>query len=269
MSKYSVVWAACLSASFAHSAETLAASAKPSPQQEVGELRTEVQQIKAQQQLILERLDEVRTLLKGNNGPPPVQPPATMSMAGAPFRGEAGAPVAIIEYGDFECPFCRRFQHTTYPQIQEAYIKTGKLRYYYRDMPLPFHPQALPAARAAHCAGEQGKFWQMHDSLFAEEGPLEVGGIDARGTQLGLDVAKLKACVGSDRFATVIQKGLDEAAQMQITGTPTFLVGTVDAKGNIVSIKKAIVGAQPFEAFKATVDPLLVAVKADSSGGGN
>ena len=263
------MWAACLSASFAQGGDTIAASAKPNPQQEVGELRTEVQQLKAQQQLILDRLDEIKTLMKGNNGPPPVEPPSTMSMAGTSFRGEAGAPVAIIEYGDFECPFCRRFQHTTYPQIQEAYIKTGKLRYYYRDMPLPFHQQALPAARAAHCAGEQGKFWQMHDSLFADDGPLEAGGIDARATKLGLDVSKLNGCVASDRFANVIQKGLDEAAQMQITGTPTFLVGTVDAKGNIVNIKKAIVGAQPFEAFKATVDPLLVAVKNDSSSGGN
>jgi protein-disulfide isomerase len=253
------LWAACLSASFAQGGETIAASAKPNPQQENGELRTEVQQLKSQQQLILDRLDEIKTLLKGNNGPPPVEPPLTMSMAGASFRGEAAAPVAIIEYGDFECPFCRRFQHTTYLQIHEAYIKTGKLRYYYRDMPLPFHPQALPAARAAHCAGEQGKFWQMHDSLFADEGPLEAGGIDARAGKLGLDVSKLDACVASDRFANVIQKGVDEATQMQITGTPTFLVGTVDAKGNVVNIKKAIVGAQPFEAFKATVDPLLAA----------
>jgi protein-disulfide isomerase len=177
--------------------------------------------------------------------------------------------VAIIEYGDIECPFCRHFKQSVYPQIFDEYIKTGKARFYYRDMPLPFHEHAMPAARAEHCAGEQGKFWEMHDALFTEKpgaigpGPggrdrtLSQESIDERAGSLGMDAAKLDACMASTRFADLIQHNSEEAAKMNIEGTPTFLIGTIGPNGNIVKVNKPVVGAQPFGAFKSVIDPLL------------
>lgn len=258
------------------------------PTQQQGEdpvaMKNDIQQLKLQQQQILDRLDELKKLLnsKHDNGQPAINAPETMSVDGEPFRGEATAQVAIIEYGDIECPFCRHFKQSIYPQIFDQYIKTGKARFYYRDMPLPFHEHAMPAARAEHCAGEQGKFWEMHDALFTEKpgaigpGPggrdrtLSQDSIDERAGALGMDAAKLDACMASSRFADLIQHNSEEAAKMNIEGTPTFLIGTIGPNGNIVKVNKPVVGAQPFGAFKAVIDPLLLpaptAVGAGSQG---
>ena len=234
-------------------------------------MKNDIQQLKAQQQIIMDRLDELKKLLtaKRENNQPVINAPDTMSVDGEPFRGEATAQVAIIEYGDIECPFCRHFKQSVYPQILDEYIKTGKARFYFRDMPLPFHEHAMPAARAEHCAGEQGKFWEMHDALFtektAEVGPgpggrdrvLSQEAINDRAGTLGIDAAKLDACMASTRFADLIQHNSEEAAKMNIEGTPTFLIGTIGPNGNIVKVNKPVVGAQPFGAFKSVIDPLL------------
>jgi protein-disulfide isomerase len=102
-----------------------------------------------------------------------------------------------------------------------------------------------------------GIFWEMHDSLFGTTDSLSAGDIDKRAQSLGLDVAKLDGCVASDRFAEVIQRSSGEANKMQVSGTPTFLIGTLAPNGEIVNVKKTVVGAFPFDAFKAAIDPLL------------
>lgn len=231
--------------------------AGPRSDADLHKLQQDVLQLQAQQEQVLERLDELKQLLTRGNEPSGPNVPATLSVAGETFRGEAKAQLAIIEYADFECPFCRRFHKETYPQIGAAYVETGKLKYFYRDLPLPFHQQAMPAARAARCAAEQGKFWQMHDSLFAEEGALSTQQIASQAQSLGMDAAKLDECMASDRFNDSIQRSVVEAAKMRINGTPTFLIGTLSADGDIVSIKGTVIGAQPFEAFKDAIDPLL------------
>jgi protein-disulfide isomerase len=165
---------------------------------------------------------------------PALKPPPTMSVAGELYKGEPAAKVAIIEYADFQCPFCRRFESQVYPNIRDNYIRTGKLKYFHRDMPLVFHQGAMPAARAVHCASEQGKFWEMHDSLLGDAS-LSPADIDDRAGKLGMNVSKLDQCVSSDRFADIIQRSISEASAMQVSG------------------------ASPFEAFKAAIDPLLAA----------
>src|SRR6266436_5134565 len=107
-------------------------------------LKDDVARLNAQQQQILDSLDELKRMIKGP-GQPALKPPETMSVAGEPFKGQSGATLAIIEYADFECPFCRRFEHDVYPQIRAAYIETGRVKYFYRDMPLPFHEHSMPA----------------------------------------------------------------------------------------------------------------------------
>jgi protein-disulfide isomerase len=241
-----------------------AAAAQPSrsqPADDLATLKNDVQLLKTQQQQILDGLNELKKLAKVSNGPPLIKAPETLSVAGEPFRGETQASVAIIEYADFECPFCRHFEHDTYPQIRDAYIKTGKVRYFYRDLPLPFHEHSMPAARATRCAAEQGKLWEMHDSLFTDPASLNPRDIDSRAGKLGLDVTSLDACVASERFADVIRRSINEATDMQISGTPTFLIGTLGSHGEIVKVRNAVVGARPFETFKAAIDPLLAAEK--------
>jgi protein-disulfide isomerase len=232
------------------------ASAAQPRAEDFAKLKDDVARLNAQQQQILDSLDELKRMIKGP-GQPALKPPQTMSVAGEPFKGQPNATLAIIEYADFECPFCRRFERDVYPRIRDNYIDTGKVKYFHRDMPLPFHEGAMPAARAAHCASEQGKFWEMHDSLLGDAASLGAADIDARAGKLGLNVSKLDECISSDRFADIIQRSVAEATQMQISGTPTFIIGELDAQGRLMSVKKTVVGAYPFDAFKAAIDPLL------------
>jgi protein-disulfide isomerase len=238
--------------------------------QEVRRLSDDVEQLKTQQQKILDSLSELKSVngkalaAKGNDLPA-VNLPQTLNLSGESFRGDASAQVVIIEYGDFECRFCRRFEQLTYPQVRDAYISTGQVRYYFRDLPLEMHTLAMPAAQAVHCAAEQGQYWPMHDSLFADHGIMEAADIDKRAAKAGVDVTKLNACTASDRFAGVIQHSIEEASRAGIRGTPTFLIGALSPGGEEVNITQAIVGAEGLDAFKAAVDPLLASRRPGSA----
>ena len=233
-----------------------AGAAQQPANDDLAKLKEEVARINVQQQQILASLDELKKMMKGP-GQPALKPRSTMGVAGEPFKGDPAAKLAIIEYADFQCPFCRHFEHDIYPQIRDSYVSTGKLKFFHRDMPLAFHQGAMPAARAVHCATEQGKFWEMHDSLLGDAASLSAADIDERAGKLGLNVAELDSCISSDRFAAIIQRGVAEASEMQISGTPTFIIGTLDAHGDVMSVKKTVVGAASFDSFKAALDPLL------------
>ncbi len=227
-------------------------------------LARDVQQLKVQQQQILDSLNDLKKMVVRGNVPqaPTLKLPETISTQGDIFRGTATAQVAIIEFGDFECPYCRRYEQETYPQIADTYIKTGKVRYYYKDLPLPFHAHARPAALAARCAGEQGKYWQMYDALFTDQVPATAADLDTRAKAAGVDTTKLDTCIASDRFSSSIRQNIDQAAKMAMSGTPTFLIGTVAPDGNLVNVKQSVVGAQPFSVFRADIDSLLMPAKA-------
>jgi protein-disulfide isomerase len=147
-----------------------------------------------------------------------------------------------------------------YPQLAENYIKPGKVKYFYRDLPMQSHTHALVAARAARCAGEQGKFWQMHESLFANQTALAEKDISGRATAVGLDSSKFSQCLSSGRYTDQIRSSTLEAGKMGINGTPTFLLGVVEANGDVTRIK-TIVGAPPYEHFKSEIDGLLASEK--------
>jgi protein-disulfide isomerase len=236
------------------------AGAAQAADNELAQMRSEMDRLNAQQLQILASLDELKKMMKGPSQPT-LKPPQSMGVAGEPFKGEPAAKVAIIEYADFQCPFCRRFEHEVYPQIRDNYLNTGKLKYFHRDMPLPFHQGAMPAARAAHCASEQGKFWEMHDTLLGDAASLTSADIDERAAKLGLDISQLDRCISSDRFADIIQRSITEANDMRISGTPTFIIGTLDAQGKLMSVKATVVGASPFEAFKVALDPLIASAQ--------
>ncbi len=109
--------------------------------------------------------------------------------------GRSDAPLTLLEFTDYQCPYCRRFQSETWPLLKKNFIDTGKLRFIVRDLPLQFHSTARPAAEAAHCAGEQGKFWEMHHALLTGSDPLNAAGIDRRAREVGLDLERLHSCI--------------------------------------------------------------------------
>jgi protein-disulfide isomerase len=189
---------------------------------------------------------------------PPADPPASESQApaNAPFNviGRDDAPVTIIEFTDLQCPYCARYASQTFPRLKREYVDTGKLRYTSRDLPLPFHSFALPAAVASRCAGEQGRFWDYREALFASQSLLGTEPYGRLAGQLGLDVERLEACRSSGEQESGVRADLALAAQHGIRSTPTFVIGRVvdgEFQGEMVS------GAQPYEFFKAKLDALL------------
>jgi protein-disulfide isomerase len=176
--------------------------------------------------------------------------------AGEPSLGHAAAPLTMVEFTDYQCPYCRRFQAEVWPQLKRDYIDTGKLRFIARDLPLEFHASAGPAAEAAHCAGEQGKFWAMHAALLAGAADFADGGIERRASALGLDRARFEECVKAQRYAKAIEAHVREADAAGISGTPGFIIGRV-VHGELEGVR--VEGAMPYEQFDALLRQLLAA----------
>jgi len=161
-------------------------------------------------------------------------------------KGDDDAPVTIVEWSDFECSFCARFYSQTYGQIVDEYIDTGKVKLVFRDYPLGFHANAQKAAEATECAGEQGKFWEMHDKLF--EGGVK-GGVDSFkqfAADLGLDTAAFNDCLDSGEMEDEVKKDMADGQAAGITGTPGFIING-----------KLVKGAQPFANFETIIEAEL------------
>ena len=144
------------------------------------------------------------------------------------------------------------------PQLERDYIKTGKVRYGLRDLPLEtIHRLAFKTAEATHCAGEQGKYWEAHDRFFANQGTLARKDLTAHAQALGLDVSAFDQCLDSGRHAERVRKDLGDAQKNGVTSTPSFLMGLTDPTGSQLRVVRRLRGAQPYEAFKEAIDSLL------------
>ena len=185
----------------------LALAAGPSQAAKAGadsQLQEQLDTLREDQQALRKEFDELKKLLqdRGVIPPPRVQKiDGVIELGVAPVKGSGAAPLTMIEFSDYQCPFCARHAQQTLPEIDRDYIATGKVRYVFRDLPLPIHPEAPKAAEAAHCAGDQGKYWEMHDWLFANQGALGAEKLVEYGTALGLDAASYKACLDSGKHA--------------------------------------------------------------------
>ncbi len=178
--------------------------------------------------------------------------------------GRADAPVTLVEFADYQCPFCKSFHTGAYAELKKNYIDTGKVRFVSRDLPLEFHPLALQAAEAAHCAGEQNKYWELRDALYAEAAPPNEEVIQKAAASVSLDTQAFKTCLASGRYKAEVQKDASEAATLQISGTPTFVLAKT-AQGKLEGVR--IVGAQPFAAFQSAIDGLLKNAPHDAPNG--
>jgi protein-disulfide isomerase len=184
----------------------------------------------------------------------PTAPTTAKVAARGPTLGSAGAPVTIVEFTDYQCPYCRRFYQTTYPQLKKKYVDTGQVRWIVRNLPLGFHADAIPAAMAAHCAGDQGKYWEMRDTLFANSSDLGREALDGYGASLGLDAAAFASCLDSGSHKDQIDTDASEANRVRITGTPTFVIGRTE--DDVVNGRR-VVGAQSLAVFQSEIDRLL------------
>jgi len=214
---------------------------------------------------ILNELKSIHQLL--------LNPPATRSAAAAPASvapnekvkmsvdagwhsmGREDAPVTMVEFTDYQCPFCRRFETGSFPQLKKEYIDTGKVRFVSRDLPLDFHPNAPGAAVAARCAGEQNKFWEMRDAMMLDTATdLGPESILKYGQKTNLDMTAFSACLKDKKFTEAIKKDAADAGSLGISGTPSFVIGKT-AKDEIAGVR--IVGAVPFAVFDSTIKEML------------
>ena len=221
------------------------------------DLRQEMESLKSGQRSLQNDIQEIKNLLLGKIAPPALPRNVTVSLDDDPSRGDPNAPVTLVEFSDYQCPFCARHFRETLPQIEAEYVKTGKVRYVFRDFPLDIHPQAERAAQAAHCAGDQGQYWPMHDQLFGNPRAIGLDDFTAQATAIGLDLVQFNACLSDKKYAEEVKKDLKEGQQLGITGTPGFFIGRTDAAANQVKGARALIGAQPYASFKAIFDAFL------------
>jgi len=204
---------------------------------------------KKQADQILDELRQIRQLLEkqqaANSGQPPVIH-AKVSTEGAFSIGSKDAPVTMIEFTDFQCPFCQSFHLRTFADLKKNYIDTGKVRFVSRDFPLDFHPNAMQAAQAGRCAGEQGQFWAMRDRMGSNPEQLDLDHLVLYAADLKLDSAKFRSCVEGGKYKKAVEADLAEAARIGADGTPAFVVGRSIKDGVDGEL---VVGALPYSAF--------------------
>ncbi len=165
-------------------------------------------------------------------------------------KGNADAPITIVEFSEFQCPFCKKFFDETYLQIVKDYVDTGKVKYVFRDFPLEFHPNAQKAAEAAECAGEQGKYWEMHDALFTNQDKLDIVSLKSYAKELKLNTVKFDACLDNGDMAEEVKKDAVDGQSYGVSGTPAFFIN-----GKLIS------GAMPYSAFVTEIEAALAEVE--------
>ena len=183
------------------------------------------------------------------------QPSDLLARADDRVRGDPQAPVTLIEYSDFTCGFCLKFFRETWPRLRADYIETGKVRFLYRDFPRGFQGPGLDAAVAARCAGNQGRYWQMHDRLFGDDRRLGPTDLQRHAQTIGLDLPLFSKCLEEAPHTDAIRRDREEGVRLGFVGTPGFVLLRTQGTGQQRPI--AIPGAVPFKVFQEQIDRLL------------
>ncbi len=197
---------------------------------------------------------------------PPVTPPQIpnfdLTLAGSPSKGRSDVKLILLEFSDFECPFCGRYTRDTHDQVIKEYVDTGKIRYVFRQYPIEsLHPRALRAAEASECAHAQGKFWEYHKALFNNQQALNEPDFGRHAQVLGLNAETFQQCMAAQlKTPTKVRQDQAEGQRAGITGTPTFFLGTVTKEGKL-KVARRLVGAHPIANFRTTIDALLADAK--------
>jgi protein-disulfide isomerase len=231
--------------------------------------KQEVIALREQVEAMQKDLAEIKKLLQeGARAPaaaqqPPGFQPQTVSIGTSPVKGDQSAPVTLIEYSDYQCPFCARNYREVLPILQTEYIDTGKLKFVMRENPLPtLHSDAMNAAMAAQCAGDQDKYWEMHNLMFDNQRQLGVDKLKAYAETIGLDTERFNACLDDKEQETAVQRDLASGAKLGVRGTPGFVLGLTDPEDpDKVNLEVFIKGAQGIDQFRASINDLLESAK--------
>ena len=179
----------------------------------------------------------------------------TLTLNGSPLLGSADAPITMVEYGDYQCPNCQRFATQVQPLIVGNYVNTGKVKLIFKDFTI-YGNDSVNGAIAAHCAGEQNKFWEMHDFMYQNQkainsGWLSVDSIKKFASGIGLDMQQFNICFDGKKYAQKVTENFSDGKSAGVNGTPTIII--IDNRGQTVTVP----GAQPFETFKQVLDKML------------
>jgi protein-disulfide isomerase len=219
---------------------------------QLSDINAQIRELRAGLDALNHRVERIEALI-------PRQPPAQadVDLKGAPRLGSAAAKLGIVEFSDYQCPFCRRFHVEVFPSLKKDYIDTGKVAFFSRDFPLDFHPQATPAALAMGCINRQSAdaFWEAQREVFAHQNLLGPDYFSKLIGTLGLDAAAFARCMTGDAEQKRIAAELRDADALGVDGTPTFFIGRVDG-GHLIDATR-LVGAQPYPQFAKVIDALL------------
>jgi len=222
------------------------------------DLRKDIEELKQNQQLIIKELQAIKSLLSSL----PMRPQEVdirgmeIDLSGKPVIGKSASHLVMIEFSDYQCPFCGQYARETFPKIKELYVNTNKMDYAMIDMPLPIHNLASKAAEAVHCGEDQGKFWEMHEQMMVKQDMLDK--LSSYATNLSLSLPQYEECLNSGKHAKRVAAEVEMAAKFGITAVPGFILAARDpqnpskAKGII-----ALRGAMPLEMFQKEIDQAL------------
>ncbi len=239
---------------------------------EVIKLQKEIRALKEDQDSMKNDLAEIKNLLGSGDrvAPMPTTPttptkkkpfkPRDVMITSASVMGDANAKVTLIEYSDYQCPYCARHYRQTMPKIIKHYINEGKVKFVMREFPIPnLYPRGAAGSQAALCAGDQDKYWEMHDILFDNQRKLFDDNLRAYALEIGLDAGKFDNCLEQKQFAEQIEKDVAEGNEMKVQGTPSFVFGLTDAAdSNKIHVSKFVYGARNYASFAKEIDELLV-----------
>jgi protein-disulfide isomerase len=244
----------------------LSLSPPQSQSDEVAALKREIQVLKDKQAAMDRDLQMIKSLLQSLVQRAQAQPEESfndksITIDDAPSRGNAAAKVTLVEVSDYHCPFCRRQNLQTMPQLMAEYVNSGKVRYVFVDYPIAqLHPDSFKSHEAAACAGDQGKYWQMHDLLFTNAPSREASQLTANAGMLGVDTKKFEACLNDGKggpHAAAIRASIARMQQLGVGGTPLVLIGLTPPAGSPMKVLASVYGAKPYPEFKTALDQVL------------
>ena len=224
--------------------------------------KQEVLKLQEQVKAMQSDLEEIKKLLKAGAKPAPQAPKFEQQdvvIGQSPFKGEENATVTLIEYSDYQCPFCARHYRQVMPALVSEYVDSGKLKYVMRENPIPgLHPNAFNASMAALCAGDQDKYWDMHNLLFDNQRALGVGNLKKFAETLGMDTTAFNECLDKGKYKKQIDDDIASGMKLGVNGTPGFFLGITDTDDpNKADMRVFIRGAQTLANFKRAINQLI------------
>jgi protein-disulfide isomerase len=226
---------------------------------EINALRKELEALRQAQAALEKEVAEIKEILQSMLTPPQSAADnsggSAISIAGLPTRGRPTARVTIVEFSDYQCIHCARFFLEVYPEIDRDFILPGGAQYVFKNFPVEAaHPEAFKAHEAAACAGDQGKYWEMHDTLFANQTSLGRQLYVSSAQSLGLDSAAFRTCLDSGKHAAMIRRDIEEATRGGVQGTPLFAIGLTEPGSSSLKVRRVVIGAPPYSVFKEAIE---------------